>query len=506
MAFNPFRRLFKDSTGAKGAGSDRRPRALNPRTGMGTQNDRALGSRFVAQRMERVEAEATYQMSWAAAKMIDIPVDDMFVRGRRWMDDDEESIKKVMKAERKLNLMATLADAIKVARIYGTGLMIICTDNEGDFEKPLVPEEVQEGQIQNLWVVDRHAAWVKNWQTDPTKPGYGKPYQYYVHSRIQGLPEELDPVMPGNMLNIGFRPAANLYTVHESRVIRFDSTKAPQTEGWIHGPFEREWGISFLTRVIDDVLRDVAMATGAGHLMEEASVWVNKIEGYKEALMGRTPKGDASPEEIAQMSSLLRSIWRTQFIDSEDDAMRVAVTFAGYADVLNNQSKRLAAMADIPYTRFMSESPAGMNATGESDANNYGVMVQANQNKVAKPALEKLDPVIARHAGLGDKELEYEWMSLFDLSEKDKAEASKLRTEAIMIAFGGLKTSPAIDEDEVRELLSKDDYAFMPLSQNWEPPEDPAIEAARMKIEADANKPPPAGAPPARKATDGSVH
>ena len=217
--------------------------------------------------------------------------------------------------------------------------------------------------------------------------------------------------------------------------------------------------------------------------------------------MGRVEKGDPSPEEIAQTSSLLRSIWRTQFIDSEDEADRVAVTFAGVAEVMNQQARRMAAQADIPFTRFMSESPAGLNATGESDANNYAIMVQANQKRVLEPALHKLDPVIAKHAGLKEP-LEYEWLTLFDMSDSDKSESSRMRTESISMAF----KDRAIDETEYRELLSKDDYAFMPLSEDFDPPEDPVLEATRMKLEATAAQPAPGKKPmpgkkpaPARK-------
>ena len=199
----------------------RDPRVINPRTGMGTMNQRSLGSTFVPVRIERAEAEAVYQMSWAAAKMIDIPVDDMFVRGRKWTTDDESAMEAVEKAEKKLRLMSCLADAIKASRIFGTGVLIVCTKDQNDFPEPLEYDEIQEGDIVNLWVVDRWSCWVKNWQTDPSKPGYGKPYQYNVHTRIQGLPADLNVAAKG--------PPAGAYVIHESRMIRFDCTKAPRS-------------------------------------------------------------------------------------------------------------------------------------------------------------------------------------------------------------------------------------------------------------------------------------
>ena len=67
-------------------------------------------------------------------------------------------------------------------------------------------------------------------------------------------------------------------------------------------------------------------------------------------------------------------------------------------------------------TRWNAQSPAGMNATGTSDANNWALTVAGKQREMVDPVLRRLDPFIARHAGLREPP-EYEWIPLTDLSE-----------------------------------------------------------------------------------------
>ena len=117
-------------------------------------------------------------------------------------------------------------------------------------------------------------------------------------------------------------------------------------------------------------------------------------------IRGRPIPGEATIDEIALEQTLLRSNYRTQFMDAEDEAERIAVAFAGIPDLLDKFQEILAAIADIPMTRWNSQSPAGMNATGKADANNYAMHVAAMQQRLVDPVLHRMDPFIARHAGL----------------------------------------------------------------------------------------------------------
>ena len=225
----------------RGAGSPRNARFVNNTTGQGGAADKDLGGAFYAYRMPREEAEQLYAMSWAAAKMVDIPIDDMFWRGRRFTGDDEGAIKAFEEAEASLNLMTALPNAMKAGQIFGTAMLIVCPlepSGEGDLSMPFTAEDVQEGGLANLWVVDRWACSVQNWQTSPFLPRYGEVYQYRVNARIFGSPDPLMDGPPG----VSSQSASGSHIVNRDHTFRFDGMRSPLTEGWTTGPLGARMG------------------------------------------------------------------------------------------------------------------------------------------------------------------------------------------------------------------------------------------------------------------------
>ena len=422
----------------------RAPRLQNLRTGLGTANDAGLGSQFVPIRMTREEAERLYQMSWAAQKIVDIKVRDMFSKGRKFLGEDESAIDAMEEAEHNLKAMRRLANAMIAGRIWGTALMIVCT-KDGRFDEPLEPEDIGEGDIANLWVVDRWACSVETWVTDPTIPGYGEPYHYRISGRIFGSPSPdgaySKPTTSANVV------------VHRDRVFRFDGSVSPLTEGWTTGPWEREWGVSILTKAIDDIYRDADIHAGVGHLVNQASIWVMKVQDFKESIRGRTRSDMPTIEEQAEAISQNMSIYRMFTVDAEDEAERVNVTFAGLPDILNYQAQRLAAIEDIPVTRFMGTSASGLSATGEGDARDWRIAVAGYQKEILDPVMRRFDAMIARHAGLAEP-LDYEWIPLGELTEMEAAEVAERRLNPLSKAF----ELGVINEEEWRERASQDEW------------------------------------------------
>ena len=113
---------------------------------------------------------------------------------------------------------------------------------------------------------------------------------------------------------------------------------------------------------------------------------------------------------------------------------KVPTNFAGLQDVQEMMHKRLAAAADIPMTRFFGQSPAGMNATGESDMQNYAAMIEAKRGAMLKDPMMMLDRVLARDAGIAEPP-EFTWRSLMDMSDTDVSTNAKMKAEALQIAI-----------------------------------------------------------------------
>ena len=455
----PIRAQDASSTGRTGTGRSaasvkREARLRNTRTGAGGASDKDVSSEIVAVALSRTQAERLYQMSWTMARLVDIIVDDMFAAGRRWTGDDEGANKAMESAEADLDFWTVLPDSLKAGRIFGSGILIICP-SDGQWDKPFDPSKIKEGGIANLVSVDRWAMSVVNWQTDATKPRYGKPYQYRWSGRVFGS-AEFRGEGPQDGPASGAGTTSQNVLLHSERCLRFDGVRSPLTEGWTSGPWQREWGVSIMTRALDEVMRDMSMSAASGHLAQEASVWVQKVHNFRDALArGAVEKGDVSPEDLAEEVNYLRSIYRTVFVDSQDDAERVDVAWSGLMDVLNYQFERIAAIEGIPVTRFRGTPATGMSATGEGEARDWRITVKALRKRSIDPILRRrLDIAIARHAGIGGDPPPWEWNELGDMTDIEAAELTFKRTEAVMLPF----SAGVVDEDEVRERLSQDEW------------------------------------------------
>lgn len=397
---------------------------INPLSGAGTSLDKNSQSFFSPTVLySKNFHETIYVESWAAGKFVNIPVDDMFVKWRNFSEMNNSDIDLVKSAEIEFDLRGHLSNSMKAGTLYGTGLFIILT-KEAPPEKPLIINRIMPGDLANVLSVDRFDATVVGVTKNPFSQNYGKPEFYKIN------------------LNMG-----GSFTVHHSRVIRTDGIKPVTVNSW--QSYDKNWGVASLIPVIAEILQDSNVSKGVSHLVNEASIPVQKLEGFEDAISG---DGDemSIADRMAEVTAL-RSIYRTVFMDSDDTFERHDVTFAGLPDILDRNATRLAAAANIPNTRFWNTSAVGMNATGEGDARNYALTVASNQeNKLTVP-LQKIDAVLQRHLGLAQP-ITYEFPSLLDSSEAEKADILLKKSQALV----PLVNTAIIDEDEARGILDGD--------------------------------------------------
>lgn len=420
---------------------------VNFGSGLGTAVDKTQGSFFTPTRIYwKAPLEIIAVESWAARNFINIPVNDMFVRWRRFKSEGEDESGQLMTdEERRIKIRKKLAAGMKAGRLYGTGAVIILT-KEAPMDSELMPERIRSGDLIGLLVVDRFEMSVHQHDTDPMSPNYGKPILYDLH-----------PTRGGYL------------RVHHTRVIRFDGITPPSDAGFTM--YEQEWGMSEIVPVITSILEDATLAGATAHLSQEASIPVLRINGLRDILAGMTEANEASIDQIGSDVNRLKSIYNLLMLDKGNEEFeRVSYTFAGLADLMDRFSKRVAAAGEIPLTRFMGQSPAGLNATGDSDMKNYVIMLEAKRALALEDDLIRLDTVMARSLGIGEAP-EYEWQSLIDLSEEDQAKVAKLKAEAVALA----QQSYNIDEDEGRSALDGDPvFGELPGSAP-EPPEPPPL-------------------------------
>lgn len=77
-------------------------------------------------------------------------------------------------------------------------------------------------------------------------------------------------------------------------------------------------------------------------------------------------------------------------IGKEDEFDSKQYTFTGLNDVYESFMLDIAGACEIPVTRLFGRSPAGFNATGESDLTNYYDSIEEKQEAYLAPILDKL--------------------------------------------------------------------------------------------------------------------
>ena len=400
---------------------------INPGSGLGTDLDKSEGFFLRPTRFGWAgPMEILCVQSWAARRARDLPVDDMFLRWREFEGDHAQAMRK---AEETHRVTRQLGSAMRAARQHGTGAVVMMT-TEAPMDTPLVPERIRPGDLKNLLVVDRWEMSQTIWESDPWSPNYGRSTVYNVHPQL-----------------------ASAMRVHHSRLLRFDGMLAPSDSGYRW--YDREWGVPDLVPIMLALLQDQAFVSAIAHLGQEASIPILKIPHFAKALRGGFHKNDPtapSVEAIGEKLNRAKSSYRLWMMDASQEFAREAVTFSGLAQILDVFQRRVANAADVPLTRWQGQSPAGLNATGESDMRNYVIMVEEQRQKMLQPVIRVLDEVLARDAGIRTVIPEFEWKSLMELSDQDRMDLAFRRLETVLKALDG----NMIDEDEGREIIKQD--------------------------------------------------
>lgn len=357
-------------------------------------------------------ALAAYMSSGMLRKVISIPADD---RVREWRDwqADEEQIEALEAEERRLGLVAKVK-AAEILRGVGGGALILIT--AGDHASELKPETIAKGGLIAVNVVSRWQIQGKDWVTDLADPLYGSPRMFTISSD------------GGNK------------DIHPSRVVCFRGEPIPA--GATLAQEEAFWGDSRLLRVYNEVQRADETQQWFAALVRKAKllrVGIPNMSDFVATDAGQT-KLNSRIALIAEGEHTLNAVVYDTGASKDDPGETITdyqVTWAGIPAVMDAFDQRVAAVADIPFTRLMGRSPAGMNATGDHDTDNWLKMIAAGQKLELRPCLEAIDPVLIRSAGLTPKadgesgSITWRFAPLDTPSEKDEADTFFTTMQAV---------------------------------------------------------------------------
>jgi phage-related protein (TIGR01555 family) len=369
-------------------------------TGLGTRKDHTFGNQYFYVPMSMEQLDAAYAGDWLARKIIDIPPQDSTREWRTWQTDRAEQIYKI---EKQFRVRSKVRKAQTLARLYG-GAVIMIGDGASDAAIPLDMERFARGGLKYLHVFSRYELVSEEEDLDPKSPTYGKPLFYRLRTRNQSE------------------------RIHRSRFVFFMGSDAPRSIETVN----EGWGQSVLDSVLQAVTNMSSTAQNTASLVAEAKVDVIKIPNLMTYVS--QPKTTALLIERFTLANTLKSNHNALLLGGDEDFQRKQVTFAGLPDVMREQMQLASAAADIPMTRLMSQSPAGMNATGDSDIRNYYDKIRAFQTTDLEEDLILLDDVLVRHV-FGDRQDDdtYEWNELWQMSEDERSQIALRNAQALQI-------------------------------------------------------------------------
>ncbi|KWV17144.1 DUF1073 domain-containing protein [Xanthomonas translucens] len=368
---------------------------------LGTPRDKASASRYGLPMLTEQDASNAYRGTWLARKIIDIPALDSCRKWRSW-NAEQDQISAIEEEEKRLGLQVKLLEAHIKARLFGGAALYIGTGDTAA-AAPLDPARITKGGIRHLNVLTKRVLQAGELDRDPESPNYGRPAHYTLSSATGGQVE-----------------------IHPSRLVVLHGAHRPDPDMEAGDG----WGDSVLIAIMDEVKRADSTSANIASLVFEAKVDVIKIPGLMAMLSDKVT--EAQVQDRLQLAAMLKGINGTLLMDTEEEYEQKSANFANLSDVLLTFMQLVSGAADIPITRLLGQSPAGLNSTGEGDIRNYYDRISSGQELVLQPALQVLDECLVRSAlGARPPEVFFSWRSLWQTSDTERATIGKTTADTI---------------------------------------------------------------------------
>jgi phage-related protein (TIGR01555 family) len=357
----------------KGLGGSRDPRGYNEFQ-MGT-------------RITQSVANNLYVYNWLAGKIVDIPIDDATRKWRTLLISDADEKEEIENLMKEFDVKGTVNLASKWARVFGGAVIIAIIDGQ-DQEEPLIVEQIRPGTLKNFIVLDRYNIYPSQIERDILSSNFGNP-EFYTVSR-SGQP------------------------IHHTRLykVQGDMTTLLELEQ------QNYWGNSIFTALWDPISDSQVVSQSISDLVFEANVDVYRVNGLN-ALIAEGD--DDLVIKRLKLAHEMKGVINGIALDKEDEYDKKNNSFEKLPEIDDRFIQKVSGASNIPVTRLLGISPAGQNATGESDMLNYYDFIQSLQENDLRPIIDWMDSIVMASSKQQNKEFEYEFKPLKQMTESEQA-------------------------------------------------------------------------------------
>lgn len=372
-----------------------------------------------------------YRDNWIVQNIINTIPNDII---RKWYkinskisDEYRDSMKKL---ERKTQLRKKVLLGMYWGRLYGGAVGVILIKGQNDLSQPLDLDTIYPGSFLGLQILDRWSGVFPDGElvTDPSDPDFGLPLYYTIRNEEKGQ---------------------IISRVHHSRIVRFIGRELP----WLEQIAELYWGESEIEAVYNEIVKRDNISTNIAGLTFRANTNTMEIDGIDQLLGASNTEMQRRFFSTMQAQSIMESNFGMRVINKGDAIHNTQYSFAGLPEVYDRAMMDVAGAAKTPVTKLFGRSPAGMNATGESDLQNYYDYIDGLRETDFRDIIERLLPIMALSAwGVIPDDLEISMPPMWTPGAKEIAEIAKQKTDAVISAFQAGLTQADTAQKELQKL------------------------------------------------------
>lgn len=386
-----------------------------------------------------------YQDGGLFSKIIDAPAEEAVKKGFDTGVTDEAAREHIEDTLAWLEWDENISTALKWSRLYGGSIVVMMVDDGKGLDEPLDLGAVRS--IEELRVYDRSIA----------IPDYNSIY------RMEPLAARGSSRYRHRFLEPEFYDVSSIYgsfRVHESRCLVFRNGKVPERSTMTQ---YRHWGIPEYIRIRKELREAVTAPSYSVKMLEKC---VQAIYGMKNlAELLATDEGENTVLRRLQVIDMARNFLNSIAIDSEGETYDFkSMSLAGVKDIVETTFAAISAVSNIPQTILFGRSPAGENATGEGDMENWYSYVERNQKVQVVPNLKYLLDITIK-AGMAqgyiseDPKPKLTMNPLWSLSEVEQANVDQVKANTAQVKAATAQMyvdMSVIGPDEVRQGLAKE--------------------------------------------------
>lgn len=368
-----------------------------------------------------------YETSWEARKIVRIVPEDAL--RKEWIAEDipEEFADKIQSRLEQLRFGESLKRSLMLERLLGGCLQFMGVESEND---ETASTYKYDGRVTFCNAIPVSRISRVSWDTNPLSAGYMRPEIYLVNGQ----------------------------QVHKSRCLVWDGEPLFDPYDFALTNFRANisgFGPSKLASIWDDIIRALGTRQAAYQLVQTNNAILMKVTDLQ-GLDGTRP-GKNAISKLKELANNL-SVYRAALFDGDKaDISQHSASFGSVPELLMSYLQVVSAGSDIPATRFIGQAPGGLNATGESDLENYYNTIDAYQRQRIEPNLRKMYDFLGYEIDRegwkkARKDLHFEFPPLWNASELEEAQKDAMIIDNLM----KLRDADLVSDAEcIREINAK---------------------------------------------------